>query len=59
MDNISVTATKIQIASGNFVMISSVHGDLKVCYEYIEDGEKKVCTYKIIETKQHKLRMEK
>jgi hypothetical protein len=59
-DNISVTPTfRITTSKGNDLFISSVHGEIKVVYEYIEDGKEKVTVYRIIETNQHKLRMEK
>jgi hypothetical protein len=59
-DNISVTPIfKIMTPKGNEILISSIHGEIKVIYEYIENKEKKVTTYRIIETNSNKLRMEK
>ena len=59
-DNISVTPTfKLFTNKGNEILISSVHGEIKVIYEYVEKNEKKVTTYRIIETNSNKLRMEK
>lgn len=60
IDNISVTPIyRISTPKGNELLISSIHGEIKVIYEYVEDNQKKVITYRIIETNSNKLRMEK